>query len=188
MPNKDTYYELQTGVRVRLRAVPAFLIDRVQSQVPMPEPPIVTLDDGRNVANPTDPDYITAVQEAQTRQIATSVLAAVVFGVMIVDEDGNQIHAPQPEEDDWEAKLAYLGVDWREQLHKDLPMPEGTDTSFARDACYLLYTQMGEQDIQRVAAVTMGGGEAYNEAVNTFPGAATRNAPTPIRPKRRKQS
>lgn len=186
MPKDDHFYELQTGVRVRLKAVPAFLIDRVQSQVPMPEPPMFVTDDGRHVPNPTDPDYITAVQQAQTRQIATSVLAAVIFGVELVNENGEKIQAPPPEEDDWEAKLTYLGIDWREQLSADLPMPEGTDLSFARTACYLLYTQMSTDDTQYIASVTMGSGEAYNQAVNTFQGAETRRTNPSARTKRRK--
>lgn len=185
MPKNDSYYEFGSGLRVRLKAVPAFLIDRVQSQIKMPEPPMFETDDGRTVPNPTDPDYIQATQQAQTRQIGASVLAAVIFGVELVNEAGERIHAPSPEEDDWEAKLAYLGVDWREQLSDDMPMPEGTDLSFARDACYLLYTQMAEDDIRYIAAKTIGGGEEYSAAVDTFQGSETRRPAASARAKRR---
>lgn len=185
MPKNDSFYEFDSGLRVRLKAVPAFLIERVQSQIKMPEPPMFETDDGRMVPNPTDPDYILATQQAQTRQIGASILAAVVFGVELVDEAGQKVHAPSAEEDDWEAKLAYLGVDWREQLSADMPMPEGTDLSFARDACYLLYTQMAEEDIRYIASRTMGGGEEYSAAVETFPGTEARRPASSVRSKRR---
>ena len=188
MPKNDNFYTLQTGARVRLQAVPAFLIERVQSRVPEPEVPIFILDDGRESPNPTDPDYINARNEAQTQKIAASVLAAVIFGVELVDEDGNKLEAPSAEEDNWEIKLLYLGVDWKEQLTVDVPMPPNADLSFARTACYLLYTQMSTQDIQHIAAATMGGGEAYAEAVNTFPGTPSRNTNPRVRTKRGKQA
>jgi hypothetical protein len=188
MPSENKLYQLSKGAYVRLSSVPAFMIERVQSRIPIPDVPIFVDEDGREIPNPTDPDYIRARDEAEVRKIATSILAAVIFGAELVDENGNKIHAPGPEEENWEAKLAYVGIDWKEQFDDDIPLPPDVDLAFARDACYMLYIQMSPEDIQHVASATMGGGEAYATAVNTFPGNAPRNPNLPARAKRRKSA
>jgi hypothetical protein len=179
---------LKSGTRIRIKPVPAFTVERIQTLVKMPEPPIFYDEEsGRDIVNPTDPQYLAAVQEAETRRIAVSMLAAVIFGTELVDAKGNKIHAPTPEEDDWEAKLSYMGIDWREKLIEDVPMPPGANLDFARDACYLLYTQMENDEIQIIASKTLGG-EAYATAVDTFQGTETRGSTRPVRPKRSKPS
>lgn len=180
-------FTLENGLRVRLRAVPAFLVDRVQAQIKIPDPPIfIEEETGREISNPTDPDYLRQVDEAQTRKIAVSMLSAVIFGVELIDDEGNPKDAPSAEEDNWESMLAYMGVDWREALLEQVPLPPNTDLNFARNACYLLYTQIGNDDISYIVSKTLGGGMAYAEAVDTFPGRTTRSTNRPIRPKRGK--
>ncbi len=183
MPNE--IYTLHTGRKVRLSPVPAFAVERIQALIKIPEPPVWHDEEsGRDIVNPTDPNYITAVQDAETRRIAVSMLAAVVFGVDLVDDDGNVVEAPYPPEDNWEAKLAYLGIDWREKLVEDIPLPPNSSIEFARTACYLLYTQMDNSEIQYIAGRTLGGGEAYVTAVDTFPGDEARGKDRPVRAKR----
>lgn len=183
---KEEFYTLENGTTILLKTVPAFLIQKVQAKIKMPEPPVfIEEETGREIVNTTDPDYIRDVQAAEGQQIAVSMLAAVLFGTQLVDEEGNPIDAPSAEEDDWEAKLAYIGIDWRESLFEEIPLPPNTDLRFARNACYLLYYQMSNNDIAYVAGKALGG-EAYTEAVNSFPSGETRNTNRQVRTKRRK--
>ncbi len=57
---------LSTGVRGRIRPVPAGLIDEVVSRIPDPEVPRQFIEDkGREELNPFDPAYIEAVAKAR---------------------------------------------------------------------------------------------------------------------------
>lgn len=184
--NNNNTYQLESGITLRFKSLPAFVVERAISQIPVPEPPIfIAEEDGRELRNPTDPDYLQALQEVEMRKTSVSMMAALIFGAEMIDDDGNVIHAPSQEEDPWEVKLLYLGIDWRKSMRAELSLPEGADMTFARDGSYLLYTQLGPADLQVVAAKTLGGGEAYTEAVDTFQGGAPRRSNRAVRPKRK---
>lgn len=81
----DDILTLRSGVRIKLIPVPASLIDAVTSKIKEPEIPIVTLDDGRDTANPVDPIYIKEMDEVRRLRGLAAIDAMAIFGVELVD-------------------------------------------------------------------------------------------------------
>ncbi len=90
---------LSTGHTVVIRPVSMSVIMDAESSIPEPEVPIfINEAKGIEEPNPDHPDYLKATERANiARQLAIAD-AMIMYGVDIVDEDGNKIHAPEDNE------------------------------------------------------------------------------------------
>lgn len=103
---KQDYVRLSTGYWARIMPVSASLIDGAQALVPDPEPPEVWIEEkGRTEINPSDPAYLRALDRAEVRRAVAAADAMVLFGVEMVDENGDQIETPGG---DWLKKLQLM--------------------------------------------------------------------------------
>ncbi len=86
---------LSTGYHVRIRPVSASLIDGAQSLVEDPEPPTVWIEDkGRSEINPSDPAYLRALERAEVARAVAASDAMIMFGVELVNEEGEDVGVP----------------------------------------------------------------------------------------------
>lgn len=97
----DRIVELPYGVKAKLNPVPASLIDEVTNKIEEPEVPLWHNEDkNRDEPNPSDPEYLKAVGEAN-RQRGLAVLdATAMFGLELIDG--------LPKDESWITKLKYM--------------------------------------------------------------------------------
>lgn len=183
---RKEYFNLERGHRVSVTPVPAFLLERAQSRIPYPRIPMFIDEEGNEWENPGDPDYVAERQAVEARRISAAMMAAIVYGVELVDEEGQTVPPP---DDGWERKLGFLGIDWRKPIDEASDvLGTDSDMEFARAASYLLYWCMTQTDIQNLMAHMSVGGEATATAEAAFPGGKTRNANRRVPAKHGKQS
>lgn len=92
--------ELPYGVTAKIVPVPPQLIEEVTSKIKDPEVPIWHNEDkGRDEPNPNDPDYLKALDEANTLRGIASVDAFALFGIDL---------EAMPEDDKWLRKLLFM--------------------------------------------------------------------------------
>ena len=108
--------ELSTGHLAQIRPVSLHLIFEAQSSVDEPPVPMWRNEDkGRDEPNPDDPAYIKALAEHDQRQQMAVADVMIMFGVDVVDVDGNKLGAP--DDDEWvdalrlRYRLGYTKVD-----------------------------------------------------------------------------
>lgn len=97
---------LSTGVLALVIPVSASLLDEAMSSVPIPKVPIFKREDNLEVENPDHPEYKAALERAETDRNMRSIDAMIMFGVILVDEDGNPTGAPA--DDEWLKKLRFM--------------------------------------------------------------------------------
>lgn len=140
--NRDSVVTLSTGVRVKINPVSATLIDKVQTKVKDPTPPDVFIDEkGRSEPNYSDPDYLRAIDRANTDRVVAAMDALILFGVELVDG--------LPENDTWLKNLRLLEKIGELDL-SDLDLDDQFEAEFA----YKRYIALAPQDIAIVAAAT----------------------------------
>lgn len=130
---------MYNGQRVRVSGVSPALVDQVQAAVKDPDVPMAVLDDGSEVENPTHPAYIRALEEAEATRQRRSLHAIILFGLTLIDEDGEDMDPP---EDGWERKLRRVGLDWRKEILELMGAEEffdDEDEALARRDAYLLF-------------------------------------------------
>lgn len=77
---------LSTGVKARIKPVAAALLSQVTGFIQEPEiPTFYDEDRGRDVENPSDHNYILAVQSANQRRATAAMDAMIMFGVELID-------------------------------------------------------------------------------------------------------
>lgn len=183
MPGKTyTTMQLEGGDYVKLSPVAAFLIERVQSSIPLPKIPVYITEDGQELENPTDPEYLRQVQDAEMRRSGLTVTAAVFFGASLCDSKGEKISPPDT---GWEDMLAYVGVDWRRPLGDDIKTPIVLADEILREKSYILYVAMTADDAAKIMPYLISTGGNYGAAVNTFQGTEARPANSGVRAKRK---
>lgn len=99
------------GIRVRLVPVSATLIDEVVSRVKDPDVPMwMNPDKNREEPNPSDPNYLKELAEADRKRGVAAMDAMVMFGVELIDG--------VPEDKKWLSKLRLM--EKRGQIDLDL--------------------------------------------------------------------
>jgi len=92
---------LASGVRVRLRAVAAGLLESVLSRIPDPPVPTTFVESkGAEMPNPFDPDYVAALNEAGRKRVKAASDTTVLMGFDLVDG--------VPPDKEWLPKLRML--------------------------------------------------------------------------------
>src|SRR3990170_1168546 len=93
-------YTLDTGVRVRVKPIPAAVIDEVTARIPQPVvPKWYDKEIEREIENPSDPAYIRALEEYDRKRGSAMIDACVMFGLDLVDG--------LPDNDKWLAKFKF---------------------------------------------------------------------------------
>jgi len=149
---------LSTGVRVRLRPVPAWLVQEAQSRVE--DPPVPNWhnpDKDREEPNPNDPGYLAALQKNQARRAEAATDVMMLFGVELVDA--------VPPDETWLPKLRFL--EKRGAFSFD-----GYDLAdpLERAFVFVKFIAMGSGDWALLGAVAGLSGEDVDRAVRSFRG------------------
>jgi len=96
--------QLSTGYHAQIRSISLHLIFEAQQSVEKPEVPMwMNEEKGREEPNPDDPKYLEALAEHSQQQQMAIADVMIMFGVDVVDADGNILHAPS--DDEWIDKL-----------------------------------------------------------------------------------
>lgn len=92
-------FQLSNGIVLTIKTVPPFLIQAVQNEFHMPDPPKVMIEEkGREEENPNDPTYLREIERLSLAQkLATDDLYLAV-GTAIKSIPSGYF---KPEEDDW---------------------------------------------------------------------------------------
>ena len=91
----------KNGLSIRIEPVPINLLDDVTSRIKDPKPPMVFIKDkDRDEPNPDDPDYLSALEDADNVRNRAAMDAMVLFGIDLIDG--------LPENESWIKKLKYL--------------------------------------------------------------------------------
>ena len=160
---------IESGDYVKVGYVPPFLVERVQRSIPDPEVPTFVGEDGERIENPTDPSYLMEIQTVEARRNSVAMLAAVMYGMTLCDENGTSIEPG----DDWVRRIQWL-LDDKFNPHKPVDfLPEPSDPitrKEAYEASYLLYHALGVGDMRLVSQMLGQPAEEYEKAMNQFRG------------------
>jgi hypothetical protein len=80
----STIYHSRSGVTLKLRAVSAMLIARRAQDIPMPEPPVIVDDRGREEANLASPSYLKALREYDEKISFVNMGTMFLFGTSVL--------------------------------------------------------------------------------------------------------
>ena len=155
---------LSTGVRVRLRPVPAWLVQEAQARVE--DPPVPNWhnpDKDRDEPNPSDPAYLAALTRNQVRRAEAATDVLVLYGVQLVEG--------VPPDDTWLPRLRFAAK--RGAL--DLADYDLTDP-IEREFVFVKFTAMGSDDWALLGRVAGLSGEDVDRAVKSFRGQSQRRA------------
>lgn len=165
-------FTLANGMKLRVKPMPAMLLQRAASRVPAPEVPIY-IDErtGTEKENPTSPKYQAALQEYQVQQSAVMLFAALSLGTELLDENDEVVD--HPPDDGWKDVIKFIGdIDWRKPtyLHQidqevDVQMPE----EWAEKCAYLIYYALTADDLTTLFEILVGS-EGYADALANFQG------------------
>lgn len=148
---------LSTGYRVLVNKAPAMVIAKAQTSVPLPETPVfIDPDTGKKHYNQLDPSYIAAVERATQEGQQRALLAAVLFGMTLVNEADEPIDAP---DDGWETSLKMVGIDWESDVRKIISdfSEKSANYSRMRNAMFILYVAIVDKSDLDVVVRAMGG-------------------------------
>ncbi len=157
---RETEVTLSTGVRVRLQAVSALLIEDLKAALLEPKVPVVYIEDkGREEENPNDPAYLAALNKYNADRGAAVLDATVLFGVELLDG--------LPEDESWLKKLKAL-----ERLGKlDLSRYDLAD-EFDREFLYKRYVAVAGADLAILTTLSSIRPEEVARARRSFLGNA----------------
>ena len=154
---------LPSGVRVRINPVSPALIDEVTNYVKFPEVPTWTneqYDPPREEPNPSDPDYLRAVEKAESERLSASIDALVMFGIDLIDGI--------PEDDSWMKKLRFLEKRGRIDLSQ-----YDFDDPYEVEFAYKRLIAMDGDLIQRISSLSGVSREDIESAEESFRGDET---------------
>lgn len=154
--SKDRVVTLSTGVRARVLPVSATLIDKAQSKVKDPEPPMFYIEEkGVSEPNYSDPRYISAKNRADVERVVAAMDAMILFGVELVDG--------LPENDSWKSKLRLMEKMGSIDI-SDLDLDDDLEAEFA----YKRYVATSMQDVALISAMSGIGEEDVAQAESIF--------------------
>lgn len=160
---RDGIYQTSTGYWVKISPVSATLIDKVQSKIKDPEPPMVWIEEkGRSEPNPADPSYLRALQRADVDRVMAALDAIIMLGIDMCDEDGNQLEIS---DGPWLNKLKLL------ERHGHLDLDEhDMDDPLDREFLFKRYIVLSAKDIEPVASASGIKEEDVKQAEASFRG------------------
>lgn len=97
----DGIETFSTGIRAKVTAIPAALIDDAMNRIKEPEVPLWHNEaKGRDEPNPTDPTYLKALATVEQQRSAAAMDTMLIAGVELIDG--------LPESDAWLKKLKMM--------------------------------------------------------------------------------
>ena len=149
---------LETGVRVRLRPVAAFLISDATALIPDPDVPTWhNHDKERDEPNPNDPAYLKGLAEARHRRVQAANDTLVMFGVELLDG--------LPEDESWLKQLC-----WLEKRGKLDLSSYDLDDELDKEFLFKRYIALTSKDFQRIGRLTHLTTEDITDAEASFRG------------------
>jgi hypothetical protein len=130
---EDKIVTLSTGVRVRLRPVSPSLVAEISASVKYPPVPRFTDESGREMENPTHPDYLRECEEVDTLRSTRVLEAITMFAFELVDG------VP---DDGWEGYVKLLARRGSIDL-EGIDLEDPIDREFA----YKKYRAVGNEDL-----------------------------------------
>lgn len=162
---------LSTGVLALVIPVSASLLDEAMSSVPVPKVPLFKREDGIEIENPDHPEYKQAVERAEVQRNMRSIDAMIMFGVILVDEDGNPTGAPA--DDGWIKKLRFMEKRGMVNLG-DVDLKDEMEREFI----YKKYIAVGAPDIFTITRKVGISEEEVQNALDSFRDQKERRANT----------
>ena len=171
--------KLFNGDYVKVRGISPALIDRIQAQIAEPKAPVVLAASGEEIVNYNDPVYQEELKEVENKRSVAALNAIILFGLELVDADGNPVEAPADRK--WERSLKRMGVDWREYMYDVMHVDEfedEEDEAQARHDAYMLLTAFSghQDDLDLVRSISGADAAAQAVAERQFQGDETRLA------------
>ena len=145
---------LSTGVRVRLRPVSPSMIAEISASVKYPSIPRIVMEDGREIENPTHPDYLREIEEADSKRASRVLEAITMFAFDLVDgipDDG------------WDKKVQLMARRGSFDL-EGLDLSDPIDREFA----YKKYIAVGNADVALAGGMAGIRGEDVKAASEMF--------------------
>ena len=162
--SSDSIILLSTGIRAKIKPVPASLLDKVAGHIPDPKPPKQLIEDkGREEINPFDPEYLRLKDEALTERGRATTEAMVMFGIELVDEI--------PPNEEWLPPLRFLEKRGRLDLKE-----WNIEDEIERELLYKLFVAVANVDIMLVSAASGVSQEEVEQAMRGFLGSETQPA------------
>ena len=161
--NANDPIRLSTGVQARIKSVSATLIDSVTSRIKDPAVPKIFMEEkNREIANPDDPDYQAALQEAGRQRGIAALDAIIMFGVELVDPVPPHLDA-DGKPADWFKKLKYL------EKHGSLSLEEyDMEDDMEREFVYKRFVAVSPQDIDRLNKMNRVTDDEVRRAEDSF--------------------
>lgn len=164
--NDGRVKKLFNGDYVRVHGVSPALIDRVQASIEDPKAPVQLMDTGEELVNYNDPEYQEALRAVESKRSVAALNAIILFGLEIVDEDGNRKNAPDDKR--WERNLRKMGIDWKKEMLELQGIEEFEDEEAlidARNDAYLLLIAFSghTDDLELIQSIS--GADAAQQAV-----------------------
>lgn len=154
---------LSTGIRAKFRPVSATLIDAVTSKIKDPAVPrVFIVEKDREVPNPDDPDYQTALAEAARKRGLAALDALIMFGVELLDPVPESRHE-NGKPTGWYAKLCLL----EKQGMIDLSDYDVSEPDVA-EFLYKRFIAVSPTDIDRLNRMNRVGQEDVTRAERSF--------------------
>jgi hypothetical protein len=136
--NDQEWHVFSTGIVGRLKAVSPSLVDTVVSRIKEPKIPVWhDPDKDRDEPNPSNPDYLAALEQFNHDRGIAAMDAMIMFGVEL--KDG------LPEDDEWVDELAILGI------------PVDKTSKTAKLFAYKRYKATGQPEVDAIMRVFQGG-------------------------------
>jgi len=149
-------FTTQSGIRVRIRPVAAFLIAEVQQQIEDPEMRTFKHPEtGQMLENPDHPEYQTEMREVQQARLDAATDALLMFGVQLLDG--------LPDDDEWLEEVHYILSRSGTEINLD------TDNKKEKELLYKKYVVADASLITRVSQISGVTQESVDTAKDTFP-------------------
>lgn len=159
---RNSLVVLASGVRARLMPVAAGMIEEAQSSIKPPTvPKWFNPDKDREEDNPNDPVYVQALRDTEVKQHQAALDAMIMFGVVLVDEDGNEIGVPELGQ--WATRLRWMEKRGQIDL-SGLDLEDPMDREFV----YKKYIAVSPQDIISVSRRSGFGEREIQKALDNF--------------------
>lgn len=160
--NGDGIIQFSTGYYVRITSVSASIIEEAQASVEYPEVPKWYNENAkREEENPNHPDYLKALEEVEKQKTMMAIDAMILFGVDVVDEEGNDYVIDT--NDKWFKRLRLM-------IKRGMINADNVDMDDELDVEWMFkkYIVVGAPDLELVAKASSLSEEDVREASITF--------------------
>lgn len=168
-PAVDNEIILSTGIVLKLKPVPPFLVRRAATALRRPIPPQIELDGGRKEPNPSDPDYLRELDEYESQTLEVGMKVMMIMGTEVLSLPEGVFPS---DSDEWLTQIRAIDI--------EVPAEELDDPTKRKYAWLRYYALASTADIVSVSeGLTKLSGlpeEEVKKAVESFRGGEGRRA------------